>query len=127
MLNENWQTETSTGTLSATTERSHPFLEVHSRSKKIRKNSNAKTSSSKGQSPRYRTFTNSDKRIIISDLKKFVSRLEEFQANFADEDFLEILKSVQRKEINTFLKSCLPNYVRNSFNCISYPLLDGRI
>ena len=127
MLNENWQTETSTGTLSATTERSHSFLEVHSRSKKIRKNSNGKTNSSKGQSPRYRTFTNSDKRIIISDLKKFVSRLEEFQANFADEDFLEILKSVQRKEINTFLKSCLPSYVRNFFHCISYPLLDGRI
>jgi len=80
-------------------------LSVQSKSKKIQK---TKKSSSKTC---YNTFDASEKRAIIMDLKKSLSKIRNLQLNnCSSEEFLEILTKVHKNDFNTILRSSLSEY-----------------
>jgi len=57
------------------------------------------------------TFESTEKRAIIADVKKTLSKLKSLKQNATSLEFLEILNEIEREEFNQILKSCLPRHV----------------
>jgi len=79
-------------------------LSVHSRSKKIQK---AASPSKKSAASTYNTFDSNEKKAIVMDLKKSLSKIRSLQANCSSEELLQILNKVHKNDFNNMLKSSL--------------------
>jgi len=82
-------------------------LSVSSKSKKIQK---AASPSKKSSSANYNTFDSSEKKAIIMDLKKSLSKIRSIQTNCSSEELLQVLAKVHKNDFNTVLKSSLANH-----------------
>jgi len=82
-------------------------LSVHSKSKKIQK---AKVSNKKSSTVTYNTFDSSEKKAIIMDLKKSLSKIRSLKENCSSEELLEVLTKVHKNDFNNFLRSSLSQY-----------------
>lgn len=82
-------------------------LSVQSKSKKIQK---AKSNNKKPSAATYNTFDNNEKKAIIMDLKKSLSKIRSLKENCSSEEFLEVLTKVHKNDFNTFLRSSLSQH-----------------
>jgi len=82
-------------------------LAVHSRSKKIQKPASP---AKKSAASSYNTFNSSEKRAILMDLKKSLSKIRSLQANCSSEELLQVLSKVHKNDFNTMLRASLSNH-----------------
>jgi len=60
---------------------------------------------------KYLTFESKEKKAILADVKKTLSKLRSLKQNATSVEFLEILNEIEREEFNQVLKNCLPKHV----------------